>query len=71
MRFDRAALERLRLSRGWSRQDLADVSGVSAETVRNMEMGNIARPWGSTVRAVATALEVEPVDLYVPSEVPA
>ncbi len=54
--------DRLRLfrqERGWTQAQLARAAGVSPATVSRLELGE-ERPRESTVRALATALHVEP-----------
>lgn len=55
-------LERLRINRGWTQRDLAARSGVAAPTISRLESG-LQRPHPSTLRKLANALGIEPVDL--------
>lgn len=65
---DVAKLTRLRFVRerkALSQQDLADRAGLSRVAVARIEAGN-AEPYPSTVRKLASALEVEPHELMDP-----
>lgn len=56
------SLKRLRRSHAFSQRDLSRLTGVSADTIGQIERGNRnVRP--STIRKLAEALEVEPVKL--------
>lgn len=59
---DAAKLRRLRRESALSQQELADMAGVTQETVSRLELGrNLGR--GRTLRKLAGALGVKPVDL--------
>lgn len=61
-------LRRLRAERFLTQRDLARLAGVHAVTLARLEGGGTA-PAARTVRALATALGVEPRDLSAPEEV--
>lgn len=53
------SLKQLRRSRAFSQRDLSRITGVSADTIGQIERGNRSvRP--STIRKLAQALGVEP-----------
>ena len=58
-RIARPTRERL----GLTRAQLAGKTGLSPETVRNLEMGYVHRPTRRTLRLVAVAL-----DIYLPDD---
>ncbi|MBB4127180.1 transcriptional regulator with XRE-family HTH domain [Xanthomonas translucens] len=53
--------QKFRLKRGWSQQQLADVSGISLRTIQRLEAG--AKPSLETLRSLAAAFEVSIEDL--------
>jgi transcriptional regulator with XRE-family HTH domain len=55
-------LRAVRRSRALSQRQLAELAGVSANTVRSLESGRRGA-YPVTVRRLASALEVSPVDL--------
>jgi transcriptional regulator with XRE-family HTH domain len=57
-------LRHLRLGRGWSQRDLAQISGVTQSTICRLECGRHP-PNISTVRRLAMALDVSPSLLVV------
>jgi transcriptional regulator with XRE-family HTH domain len=57
------ALRELRLRRGWSQEDLARKAGLTQDTISNVESGK-HRPFPSTLRKIAGALEVEVGELF-------
>lgn len=62
-----AVLGRLRTVReqnAMTQEELAEKAGISRQTIINLEQGNDARP--PTVRKLATALGVKPVELMEP-----
>jgi transcriptional regulator with XRE-family HTH domain len=61
-------LRRLRVGRFLSQRELARQAGVHAITIVRLEAGATA-PSTRSVRALATALGVEPQDLTTPEEV--
>lgn len=52
-------LARLRHARGLSQEELAERSGVSARSIRNLERGVVARPRRATLEALASALALD------------
>jgi transcriptional regulator with XRE-family HTH domain len=60
-------LLRLRQEHFWSRRELAQRSGVSEQSIWRYEHG-LAAPLGRTVRALADALGVPPLELASPGE---
>lgn len=66
--LDPIALRKQRLARGWSQRDLADAAKVRPATVSDAENGT--RPYPSTIRKFAAALDVRPTDIARIVEVP-
>jgi transcriptional regulator with XRE-family HTH domain len=64
----RENLRRLRLQRFWSQADLAREAGISKLTVHRLETGQTP-PSLRSVRALAKALQVDPLELANPAEV--
>lgn len=60
-------LKRLRHERFLSQDELAKLSGVSQQSIWRYETGQAA-PLGRTVRALAEALGVKPLELAAPEE---
>jgi transcriptional regulator with XRE-family HTH domain len=58
-----AALRRHRQRLAWSQEDLADVSGVAARTISDLERGVAQQPRSATVRMLAEALVLSGADL--------
>jgi len=56
--------QKLRLKRGWSQQQLADVSGTSLRTIQRLEAG--AKPSLETLRSLAAVFDVPIEDLGEP-----
>ena len=54
-------IKKLRLDRGWSQEDLADMSGVSARTIQRVERGGKASL--ETLKCLAAVFEAEIPDL--------
>ncbi len=54
-------IRKLRLDRGWSQEDLAEISGVSVRTVQRIERGGRASL--ETLKCLAAAFEAEIPDL--------
>lgn len=48
--------QKFRLKRGWSQQQLADISGISLRTIQRLEAG--AKPSLETLRSLAAVFEV-------------
>jgi transcriptional regulator with XRE-family HTH domain len=62
-----ARLSSLRQARGWTKQELADVAGLSERTVRLLEQGQRAVVLEKTLLLLAAALAVTPTDLLGPA----
>ena len=73
MADDRRRLaERLTAARegkGLSREGLAPGAEVTPKTIERIEEQKVDRPRGSTIRAIAEALEIEPTALRPPPEI--
>jgi transcriptional regulator with XRE-family HTH domain len=62
LKVDGDSLRRLRAERALTLRDLAQISGVSYDTINKLELGR--RPaHASTIRKLANALGVEPREL--------
>ena len=48
----------LRHRRGWTQEELAEFSGLSVRTIRNIELGRVRNPHRSSVDLLARALDV-------------
>ncbi|MFJ6215517.1 helix-turn-helix domain-containing protein [Streptomyces sp. NPDC092296] len=48
----------LRIQRGWTQEELAEYSGLSVRTIRNLELGRVQNPRRSSVDLLVTALGV-------------
>ncbi len=66
MAINAQQLRALREQRGWSQEQLADVSGLSARTIQRVEATGAASL--ETRMALAAALELAPADLLVPAQ---
>jgi transcriptional regulator with XRE-family HTH domain len=62
-------VQKLRLQRGWSQEQLAEMSGVSVRTIQRLERGQSAAV--ETLKAVASVLEVDFTRLQEPDMEPA
>ena len=58
-------IQKLRLQRGWSQEQLAEVSGLSAQTVQRLERGQPASL--ESLKALASAFDLDLKDLQEPS----
>ena len=58
MRWGSMVLRRRREALGHSRQDVAQQTGLSAATIRNLERGRVARPEPMTLRLLCGALSL-------------
>jgi len=56
MKFDPAALTRLREAKGWNRRELAEAAGVDPATITRLEQGKRDDPHASTITLLAMAL---------------
>jgi transcriptional regulator with XRE-family HTH domain len=63
---DGTKLKALREDRAFSVRDLAEVAGVSTDTITAYEMGR-RKAWPRNVRKLADALGVEPRELMIGS----
>ena len=57
-------IQKLRLQRGWSQEQLADLSGLSVRTVQRIERGQ--PPSLETLKALGAAFEIDFSDLKEP-----
>ncbi|GAA2742157.1 helix-turn-helix domain-containing protein [Kitasatospora cinereorecta] len=48
----------LRIQRGWTQEELAEYSGLSVRTIRNLELGRVQNPRRSSVDLLVSALGV-------------
>jgi transcriptional regulator with XRE-family HTH domain len=69
MKLDPARLKRLRESRGWTQEQLAEVAGLNARTVQRVEAGGNAS--AETGMALASALDCLLPELSGQSAAPA
>ena len=67
MQIDPETLKKLRKTKGFSQQTLADASGVAKKTIARIETGK-GEPRGATVQELAKALRVKPKVLAQKSE---
>lgn len=58
-------IQKLRLQRGWSQQQLADLSGLSARTIQRLERGQ--PPSVESLKALASVFEIDFSTLKEPS----
>lgn len=68
MAINAQRIRSLREQRGWSQEQLADVSGLSARTIQRVEASGTASL--ETRMALAAALELAPSDLLTAKESP-
>jgi len=54
-------VRKLRLDKGWSQEQLAEISGLSVRTVQRIERGQ--KPSLETLKSLAAAFEIEVTDL--------
>lgn len=57
-----SALRRLREAAGWTQEELAERAGLTSHGISALERGLRSRPYPHTVRALAAALGLGPVD---------
>ena len=57
--WDSTRIAALREERGWTQEELAERSGLSVRTIRNLELGWVQNPRRSSVDLLADALGVE------------
>ncbi len=65
VKIDGKKLEGLRLGKFWSRDELADKSGLHRDHIGRIERGEGGNSRPPTVRHLAEALEVDPRELLV------
>ena len=58
-------IQQLRKDKGLSQEALADLAGLSIRTVQRIEAG-VSKPRAFTLQALATALQVEIIELSEP-----
>lgn len=56
-------LRLLRARKGWSQVMLAEQSGLSSNGINKLEQDQTSRPRATTVHRLATALDVDPIEL--------
>lgn len=59
-------IQKLRLQRGWSQEQLAEISGLSVRTVQRIERGQAASL--ETMKALASVFEIDIAQLTEPKE---
>jgi|LGVE01.1.fsa_nt_gb transcriptional regulator with XRE-family HTH domain len=62
-------IRKLRLNRGWSQEQLAEISGVSTRTIQRIERGKKASL--ETLKCLAAVFETEPDKLQQDTDMPA
>ena len=67
-RVDGKKLKAARKRAALSMRELADRWGVRLQTIHRIETGKVSDSLGSTIRKLAEALGVEPVDLMSETE---
>lgn len=63
-----STLKNLRINARLTREQLADATGVSQKTIRNIENGHVAEPRVETLWKLAAFYECEPADLALAFE---
>jgi len=58
-------IQKLRLQKGWSQQQLADLSGLSVRTIQRIEQGQVASP--ESLKSLAAVFEIPFTDLKEPA----
>ena len=58
-------IQKLRLQRGWSQQQLADLSGLSVRTIQRLEQGQVAST--ESLKSLAAVFEIEFSTLQEPN----
>jgi transcriptional regulator with XRE-family HTH domain len=61
-------IQKLRLQRGWSQEQLAELSGLSVRTIQRLERGHPASV--ESLKALAAAFEIDFSDLKEPEMTP-
>ena len=57
-------IQKLRLQRGWSQQQLADLSGLSVRTIQRIEQGQVAST--ESLKSLAAVFEIDFLTLQEP-----
>jgi len=63
MEVDGMKLREIRLDRGYSQEELHQLTGISRDTISRLETGDRPNPHPSTLRKLADALEVSVGDI--------
>jgi transcriptional regulator with XRE-family HTH domain len=63
MEVDGVKLREARLDRGYSQEDLHQLTGVSRDTISRLETGDRPNPHPRTLRTLASALGVSVADI--------
>lgn len=58
-------IQKVRESRGFSRAELAERSGLTEVTIYYLETGKVTRPRYDTLKKIADALAVSSIDVLV------
>ena len=58
-------IQKLRLQKGWSQQQLADLSGLSVRTIQRIEQGQVASP--ESLKSLAAVFEIPFSELKEPA----
>ena len=58
-------IQKLRLQRGWSQQQLADLSGLSVRTIQRLEQGQVAS--NESLKSLAAVFEIDFSTLQEPN----
>lgn len=58
-------IQKLRLQRGWSQQQLADLSGLSVRTIQRLEQGHVAST--ESLKSLAAVFEIDFSTLQEPN----
>ena len=61
-------IHKLRLDRGWSQEQVAEMAGLSSRTVQRIENGD--KPSAETAKALAAVFDVPLMELQKPGEKP-
>ncbi|MGQ4272201.1 helix-turn-helix domain-containing protein [Nocardiopsis changdeensis] len=58
-------IRKLRMARGWSARQLASFANIDASVVTHLESGKARKPQVSTLRDLASALDIPLAELFV------
>lgn len=64
-RLDPRRIRTARLAKFWTQGDLATHSSLTSQTIHRLETGKTYTARMSTIRHLAAALDVDPIDLVV------